>query len=179
MLNAAGVEWKDTRFPGKEWPERKGKTPLGAVPILKIDGVEYVQSLALARYAAKLAGFYPEDPLEGLKVDEAMDTLNELMSKAPHGGSTVEEKKAARQEYQKTTMTQFFGFLEKRIQDSGGKSIASTPSIADIVLQSFVQTIKDGFWDHIDKDFFDSYPGCTAVSESILEHEKIKQYYAK
>ena len=83
LLHIAGVEFTDTRFAGKDWPTIKPTTPLGSVPLLKIDDFTHCQSISMARYAAKLAGWYPEDPVEALKSDEVADTLNELMSKAP------------------------------------------------------------------------------------------------
>jgi prostaglandin-H2 D-isomerase / glutathione transferase len=45
MLHAAGVEFKDNRLKGPDWPTIKPTTPLGAVPTLKIDDVTYCQSL--------------------------------------------------------------------------------------------------------------------------------------
>ena len=45
MLHAAGIDFKDNRFSGPEWPAIKPTTPLGAVPTLKIDDVTYCQSL--------------------------------------------------------------------------------------------------------------------------------------
>jgi glutathione S-transferase len=50
MLHAAGVEFKDTRFPGTEWPEVKPTTPLGSVPVLKVDDVQYCQSVVSLTY---------------------------------------------------------------------------------------------------------------------------------
>jgi glutathione S-transferase len=44
MLQASGVDWDDKRFGFQEWPEIKERTPLGAVPVLKIDDVSYCQS---------------------------------------------------------------------------------------------------------------------------------------
>ena len=82
-LFAGGVDFTDTRFSGKEWPAIKPTTPLGSVPVLKVDGVAHCQSVALARYAGKLGGFYPEDPVQALIVDEAIESLNELMALAP------------------------------------------------------------------------------------------------
>jgi glutathione S-transferase len=63
LLHAANVNFTDTRI-GKEWPALKPTTPLGSLPILIIDGISYVQSGAQMRYAARLAGFSPSDPLE-------------------------------------------------------------------------------------------------------------------
>lgn len=38
-----------------------------------MDGTDYTQSLALLRYAGKIGGLYPEDPLEALKVSRRFD----------------------------------------------------------------------------------------------------------
>lgn len=38
-----------------------------------MDGAEYTQSMALLRYAGKLGGLYPEDPLAALKVNDSQD----------------------------------------------------------------------------------------------------------
>ena len=80
-LHAAGINFTDTRFTGKDWPAIKPTTPLGSVPVLKVDGDSRCQSA----YAGKFGGFYPEDPLQALivVVDEAIETLNELMAVAP------------------------------------------------------------------------------------------------
>ena len=154
MLHASGVEWKDTTFKYDEWADLKPTTPLGAVPILKIDGNTYCQSLSLLRYAGKLAGFYPEDPLEALKVDQALDSLNELMSQAPRSKDDDELKKL-RKEYQDGAMTKYMTFLESTMEGTG---FASTPSVADLALSFVVQDIQSGHWTHIDTDFFEKFP---------------------
>eukprot|EP00904_Undaria_pinnatifida_P011749 jgi/Undpi1/7704/HiC_scaffold_23.g10177.m1 len=41
-------------------------------------GNDYTQSTALLRYAGKLGGMYPEDPLEGLQVDEIVMMLEDV-----------------------------------------------------------------------------------------------------
>eukprot|EP00543_Licmophora_paradoxa_P004442 CAMPEP_0202444104 /NCGR_PEP_ID=MMETSP1360-20130828/3247_1 /ASSEMBLY_ACC=CAM_ASM_000848 /TAXON_ID=515479 /ORGANISM="Licmophora paradoxa, Strain CCMP2313" /LENGTH=180 /DNA_ID=CAMNT_0049059999 /DNA_START=120 /DNA_END=662 /DNA_ORIENTATION=+ len=158
MLHAAGIDFTDTTFGFKEWPTIKPTTPLGSVPVLKIDGKEYTQSMAMARFAAKKAGFYPEDPLEALKVDEAIDIVAELLSKVPKCEDKDEMKKL-REEFQKETMTKYAIFLENRVQMSGGNSIASSPSVADLILKTTIGAIETGFWDYIDTKFFDQYPG--------------------
>jgi prostaglandin-H2 D-isomerase / glutathione transferase len=83
MLHAAGLEFTDTRFAGKDWPTIKAATPLGFVPNLKVNGKTFCQSKALMRFAGKKSGMYPTDDLEALAVDEAIDTLDDLASQAP------------------------------------------------------------------------------------------------
>lgn len=160
MLHAAGVDFTDTRVAGKDWPAVKASTPLGSVPVLKIDDVQHTQSLALARYAANLAGFYPaNDPLKALVVDEVMETINEMSNKAPQDPDE-EVKKKKRQEWQSTGLTKYADYLEKQIQTFGaGKSVVDTPSFADVGVKTLVGMIQGGFFDYVDTDFFDKYPG--------------------
>jgi glutathione S-transferase len=89
LFHIAGVDYNDARFPGNEWPTIKGTTPLGFVPVLKVDGKDYCQSNSLTRYAAKLAGWYPASELEALKCDMIAESLSELMSKAPRVSSQM------------------------------------------------------------------------------------------
>lgn len=176
-LGIAQADWKDTRFTYADWPSIKPTTPLGSVPILKIDGVDYVQSVALARYAGRLAGWYPEDAVEALVVDEMMDSLNEVMSKAPKS-SDPDEFKKLRQEYQATTLTKYATFFEAAIQRNGGVGFTPKPSIADIGVKSIVNAISTGDWTHVDANFFNAFPGIMATTKMIDENEQIKAYYA-
>mmetsp|Transcript_18052 Transcript_18052/g.29913 ORF Transcript_18052/g.29913 Transcript_18052/m.29913 type:complete len:204 (-) Transcript_18052:196-807(-) len=177
MLHAAGIDFKDNRFHFKDWAKIQPGTPLGVVPTMKIGNTTYCQSNALARYAAKLAGFYPEDPLEALIVDEVMDTCSEIMSTAPQDPDP-ETKKNRRQEWQAGGLTKFSNHIEKRIQEAGGKSVIKTPSVADLAVWAVVDGIKRGFYDHVDAAFFDTnYPGIVATCGAIMEEPKIKAYY--
>lgn len=88
-LHIAHAKWKDTRIQGNDWPTLKPTTPLGSLPVLTISEAKketeselesttvatttttttttlpstftHCQSMALDRYAAKLAGMYPVD----------------------------------------------------------------------------------------------------------------------
>jgi glutathione S-transferase len=189
MLHAAGIPFTDTRIDGKDWPALKPTTPMGSIPLLKIDGISYTQSVPQMRYAARLADFYPSDPLEGLVIDEAMECLNELMAEAPKGG-TDEELKEKRQAFQHGKMTQISKLLESRIQVSGhGKGFSKQPCVedvghtrkpcvADLALYMTVQSISGGDWTYIDANYFEQFPGITATCEMIADDEQVKAYYA-
>ncbi len=178
-LHAAGINFTDTRFLGKDWPTIKPTTPLESVPVLKVDGESHCQSVSLARYAGKLGGFYPEDPLQALVVDEAIESLNELMAVAPKH-SDPDKLLKLRKEYQAGTMTKYVTFLESLIQKNGGVGFASTPSIADLTLWGTVKVkmIRTGDWTGIDPTFFESFTGIVATVESIAKNEKVVAYYA-
>jgi prostaglandin-H2 D-isomerase / glutathione transferase len=133
--------------------------------------------MAMARYAAKLAGLYPDDPIQALFCDEVMDTLNELMTKAPRSKDPDEFKKL-RQEYQITTMTMIATFVENIIQTNGnGKSVCTEPSVADLVVMGGVEMVSSGMFDHVDANFFDAYPGMKECCTTISNHPGVKAYY--
>lgn len=176
-LFAADIPFTDTRITGSDWPSLKPTTPLGTIPVLTIDGVQHAQSVALARYAGKLGGFYPEDPIQALCVDEAVDTMNELMALAPKS-KDAEELKKLREDFQAGTMTKYATFLEGIIQTNGGQFFASTPSIADMSLRSLVESVRSGNWDHIDPAFFDTYDGIVSTVDAIAKNDKVVAYDA-
>jgi glutathione S-transferase len=175
---ALGAEgWTDTRFLGAEWPTLKPTTPLGSVPVLKIDGVQHCQSVSLMRFAGMLAGWYPkDDPFQCLVVDEAIDSLNELMGLAPRS-SDKDELKKLREDYEATTMTKYATFLEAAIQRNGGTGFAFKPSIADLAMMSTADSIASGNWDYIDAKFFENYPGIQATVKAMKSNNQIKSYY--
>lgn len=183
LLHAAGITFTDTHIKFDDWKTLKPTTPLGTVPILKVDGVEHVQSLALMRYAAKLAGFYPtDDHLAALRIDEVMDTCSELVSKAPRAADKDEMKKL-RQEYQATTMTQFASFLEGLVtknKEATGSSlmVGTTVTLADMMVNGMNKSVAKGAYDYIDTDFFSKdYPGIMATAKAVDDNEKVMAYY--
>lgn len=184
LLTIAGVsDFRDDRFPFTEWAAKKPKTPLGSVPVLTVDGTEYVQSVALARYAARLAGWYPkedDDPLQALVVDQVMETLNEVINKAPRSGDPQEFYKL-RVAYQENELTKYAAFLEGIIQRNKGVGFTTAlqPTVADLYLHLFVQTVAKGMLDHVEMTFFEKYPGIMATSQMVQQHADIVAYYEK
>jgi glutathione S-transferase len=179
-LHMAGIAFTDTRFSYAAWKASiKATTPLGAVPVLTIDGVAHTQSTALLRYAGTLAGWYPTgDPLQALVVDEAMDSLNELTSKAPQEKEPA-ARKAAREEFQATVMVQYATRLELMLAAVGATTgFGATPTIADLVLHGTVKGVESGSWDYIDAKFFDAYPLIQKTVAAVDENEQVKAYYA-
>lgn len=52
--------------------------PFGKMPVLTINGKQYHQSLALARYCAKLVKLVGKDQLEDLEIEGMVETINDL-----------------------------------------------------------------------------------------------------
>jgi prostaglandin-H2 D-isomerase / glutathione transferase len=184
LLHSAGVQFTDTRIKFADWGPMQPTTPLGALPILKVDGTAHVQSVALMRYAAKLAGFYPtQNPLEALVVDEVLDSCNELLDKIPSFCEDKEALKKLRTEFQEKTMTQYASFLERIVaknKETFGSSlvVGTTVTVADIFVNGVIEAVSSGIFDYLDKDFFKTYPGLLAVAKAVDENEKVKMYNA-
>jgi prostaglandin-H2 D-isomerase / glutathione transferase len=176
LLHAAKSDWKDVRLDSVAWNAYKPTSPLGQVPTLHKDGVEFCQSTAIVRYAAKLADLYPADALHALIVDEAMDTMSECMTKFPFS-----EGREARQAFQQNILPKYFGLVESRIQTFGGNSkdtVCGVFSVADIDLMTWVHFLQSGFFDHIDTDFFKDYPGITACVDQTAKRPQVVAYHA-
>jgi glutathione S-transferase len=180
-LTLAKVDWTEERIPYKEWATRKATMPLGSVPVLMIDNVAHVQSVALARYTGRLAGWYPmandDDAVSCLVIDEVCESLNELIGKAPKSGDPRELYKL-RTAFQNDTMTKYASWLEGKIQANGGVGFTpgSKPNIADLTLYMTVDSVSRGVWDHIEMSFFQNYPGIMATVQRIQDHPDIKAY---
>lgn len=88
-----------------------------------------------------------------------------------------EEFKQLRQEFQDGTMKQYWTWIEGMIQENGGCFISGdTPTFADLMVAQAVPAIDH--WDHIDKNFFNDYPGVLATMKGIQNNEQVKGYYA-
>ena len=53
------------------------------LPILSVHGTDFTQSLAALRYAGKKSNLYPKDDLMALAVDEIMDIVQDILTRAP------------------------------------------------------------------------------------------------
>jgi len=154
-LRIGGVPFEDKHVDFETFGAMKasGELPFGAVPILKLDGKTISQSTAILRYAGKLSGLYPSDPALALRVDEAMDGVDDMMS--PMGASIREEdatrKAAMRKDMAEVTIPASFARFEKLIRDNGstGFVVGDSLTIADLKLLHSVDKLTDGSLDGI------------------------------
>ena len=74
-----GIEFEDERVSRSKITRIKfdGAFTIGSVPEISIDGEMHAQSNAMLRYAGKLSGLYPEDPLLAIRVDEIVDVCDD------------------------------------------------------------------------------------------------------
>uniref|UniRef100_A0A7S1WUL4 Glutathione transferase n=1 Tax=Alexandrium catenella TaxID=2925 RepID=A0A7S1WUL4_ALECA len=84
LIFAAGaVAYEDDRVAHDEMKRRKaaGELPFGQFPVLTVDGRSFAQSYSIAKYAAKVAGLMPADPLVALEVESIVDATDDVRTK--------------------------------------------------------------------------------------------------
>ncbi|TMW63436.1 hypothetical protein Poli38472_002377 [Pythium oligandrum] len=171
-----GINFEDERIPGAVMKELKPKLPLGQLPLLELDGKAYIQSMAIARYAGRLGGIYPSDPVAALKVDMMLETLHEAMDKyvdvrfhTKDAELQAEKAKVAADQF----FPKIFNFVEKTVE--GKFFFGDEISLADLYLFDVVTNCMHvGFTDFS----FDSYPKVQAIVEAVKATPRVAAYLA-
>lgn len=181
-FHIGGIAFEDHRFPGSTFAEVRKTMPLGQVPVLEVDGVQVTQSDAITRYAGKLAGLYPTDPLQALLCDEILDGVEDANVKlGTTFGLTGDALKDARAAFVAGPLTQYLGWLQTRLQAQGGQYFADGRlTIADLKVFVFVRGINSGHLDHVPANFVESIAPLLNTHENrIAQTATVAQYYAK
>mmetsp|Transcript_44839 Transcript_44839/g.100740 ORF Transcript_44839/g.100740 Transcript_44839/m.100740 type:complete len:206 (-) Transcript_44839:81-698(-) len=181
LFKAFGGDWEDERIDWATFQKMKadGDFPLGSVPVLTLkDGRKVVQSEAIARWAGRQGGLYPEDPTEALLVDEAVTTFFEVLGKCPQDPDP-EAKKAKREEYAAGWMKVALTTMEKKYSDGGPFLIGSTLTLADLSLYCVVSMIVDGSFDHVPASYMEGFPALSKAAAQVKESPTMVAYYEK
>mmetsp|Transcript_81197 Transcript_81197/g.161016 ORF Transcript_81197/g.161016 Transcript_81197/m.161016 type:complete len:239 (+) Transcript_81197:73-789(+) len=83
VFAAGAVPYEDDRISREEVAQRKeaGLFPFGQVPVLTVNGKQFAQSYSIAKFAAKVAGLMPLDPLDALAAESIVDSTDDVRSK--------------------------------------------------------------------------------------------------
>eukprot|EP01061_Rhynchopus_euleeides_P018379 TRINITY_DN303_c0_g1_i1.p2 TRINITY_DN303_c0_g1~~TRINITY_DN303_c0_g1_i1.p2 ORF type:complete len:232 (+),score=116.51 TRINITY_DN303_c0_g1_i1:58-696(+) len=175
-----GLELEDQHVDRESWGALKPSVAPAQLPLLYVDGKLHGQSVAQARYVAKLAGLYPSDPLEALRVDELVDYTQEVFG--PLGksfGLQGEEQLKFRGAMvaEGGDMHKWISFLDTQLE---GKKYAAGDSLtlADVVIFTTLQPLRTGWLDGVPKDCLDGFKNVLAHRDLVANHEKVKAYYA-
>jgi len=71
----SGTAFEDDRIEFAEWPARKASMPMGQVPVLNYKGQELIQSLTIARFAARKCGLVGKTEIDEFLADQFVTTL--------------------------------------------------------------------------------------------------------
>lgn len=182
-LTLGGIEFEDIRMDYQEFMKLKegGTLPFGQLPVLTVDGKNFSQSQPLLRYAMKLAGTYPSDPLAALELEEVLEAIRETFQEkiAPTMRMDAAEKKVAREKYASEYLPARLAIFEKRIAANGsGWMVGDSYTPADFYVAAIHSWLASGIVDHIPASIFEAYPLFNAISAKVDEIPAVKEYYA-
>ena len=180
-LHIGGIPFEDYRFAPADFPEVRKTTPLGQVPTLHVNGVQITQSDAITRYAGKLAGLYPEDPLQALFCDEVLGALEDINIKlGATFGMTGDDLKNAREALAAGALPKYLRWLEQQLASHGGEFFADNRlTVADLKAFGLLGWLSSGKLDHIPIDLLETAaPKLKDYVARIAQLPAIAQYYA-
>eukprot|EP00746_Dinoflagellata_sp_MGD_P152677 gnl/MRDRNA2_/MRDRNA2_83830_c0_seq2.p1 gnl/MRDRNA2_/MRDRNA2_83830_c0~~gnl/MRDRNA2_/MRDRNA2_83830_c0_seq2.p1 ORF type:complete len:263 (-),score=40.36 gnl/MRDRNA2_/MRDRNA2_83830_c0_seq2:45-749(-) len=135
------VDYENERVPRAEQKRRKeaGELPFGQFPTLTVGDQCYAQSYSIAKYAAKIAGLHPTDPLLALAAESIVDTTDDVRSKyVPIRYAPVEPegKLEKYKEFFTNILPSLLANFERLFDKAGDKGflVGNTLSVADLAV---------------------------------------------
>lgn len=167
-FHVAGVDFEDHRISFDEFMKIRGDMRFTCAPELEVDGVTVTQSNSMLRYVGKMAGLYPEDDLQALYCDEAMDAVEDLLHQVVHTiGLEGDELKAAREKLADGWLSVFVNGLAEILERGGGEYFADNRlTVADLKVYVQIRSLRAGTLDHVPTDLVDK------LAPGLVEHEK-------
>ncbi|GLD95975.1 hypothetical protein PINS_up004653 [Pythium insidiosum] len=176
---------EETTVPfGRAYMEVKPTLPFAQLPVMGIEGREYAQSVALARYAAKRVGLYPlDDHLAALEVDMIVDAVQDIINPMIKGyflerDATLKEKNVMKMN--KYRLPEVLGGIQARVPSNATRDrpyfLGNALSIADVavfdVIENFLVPEKDVF----PIDFTKTYPKLLNIVDRVKQEPGIADY---
>lgn len=181
-LSLGGIEFEDHRVSFAEFGKLRDDMPLGALPVVEIDGVLYTQGNAMCRYFGSLAGLFPSDPWQAFLCDEVLEIAEDAaLALGRTFGLKGEELKAARAALVDGMYTRCLKTLDRRLAAAGGEYFADRRlTVADLKVYVWVKRLKSGGLDHVPVDLADKVaPALVRHMERIEALPGVAAYYAK
>lgn len=178
-MSMAGVEFEDDRISFADWPERKSSTPLGALPVMTVDGKGTItQSNAILTFVGRSHGLHPSDLWEAARHEALLGASEDLrVAAVPTFYMQDDERKLAREELARTKLRTWAALNEAEI---AGPFVAGDElNVVDLRLFVMVQWFVGGGMDHIPGDVFDDFPKLRALAEAVRAHEGVTAWYAR
>ena len=179
-LHIGNIAFDDYRFALNKFAEEAKKTPLGQVPVLRIDGTIITQSNAILRYIGKQTDLYPNDIYQALICDEVMDAAEDCTSKiVATFALTGDTLKTARKTLVDTELTKYLKFIESKLIVQGNEYFSDQRlTIADLKIVPLIGWINSGSLDHIPTDLVEKVaPKLNLHAQRIAKEKGVASYY--
>ncbi|MBK8589749.1 MAG: glutathione S-transferase family protein [Sandaracinaceae bacterium] len=175
------IPFEDERWAFPEFGQKRSTLRFNALPVMTIDGAQVTQSNALNRYVGRLAGLYPQDALQALYCDEALDAVEDIGHQLGRTfGLKGDAMRDAREALVKGPLTCLLKGLDQLLTRGGGQYFADERlTVADLKVFVQVRALTAGYLDHIPTTFVQELtPALAAHCARIGEHPRIAAYYA-
>ncbi|CAL4123372.1 unnamed protein product, partial [Meganyctiphanes norvegica] len=190
-LAYGGIPYTDERIDIDKWPQLKkeliSRGQAGNMPILTVDNRQLQESLAIARYIAKMAGLVPKDPLEAAVVDawaddKASKIMNlhyrnyipmiEFLPKTidPSGPEFAEQRQNMKGDFGQTVIYPVLRRLELQLQDKEWLTSHGV-SWADLYISQQFGYMRSYF-----PDLLDEYPSVQTLVDQVRNIDSIKKW---
>ncbi|MEM7468723.1 MAG: glutathione S-transferase family protein [Pseudomonadota bacterium] len=188
ILTIGEISFVDKRYSFDEYAannDLKSKSPFGQIPCLQVGDRYFGQTDSISRYAANLAGLYPDDAMEAARCDMIVVQLADIQSAlakmiydgvpgAPGTKQFPPEEKAKRiGQWMDEKLPDILQRLENLAHDSA--FLASGLSWADIALFCRVIHLMEtqAGWE------LNGYPKLEKIFGSVANHERVKSWIAE
>ena len=177
-LRIGGIPFEDVHVPSERFQEEKaaGALPFGALPILDVTTaggtVTAAQSNAILRFVGRQVGLYPiDDPLQALKVDEALDLGEDLyhLIGPSIGEPDVARRMTMRKVLAEETLPRWGGYVERLLVGNGrtGFVVGDALTVADLKLHWIIDKLTNGSLDGVPKSVLDDFPALNAWRKNV------------
>lgn len=171
-----GIAFEDKHVGRDEFRRMKAERelPYGSLPALDIGGDvprRIAQSNAILRYAGRLAGLYPVEPIDGLRVDEILDFTEDMNhALAPSMQEPDMEKKLAmRKVITDEKIPHWCRCIETRIDanDDPLHLVGRALTVADLKALHAFDSLVSGHLDGIPQTVLDGFPKLQAWRSAV------------
>ena len=179
-FHAAGINIEDNRISFAEFPDVRKAARFNSVPTLEIDGVMASQSNAMNRFAGKMAGLYPQDPIQALYCDEVMDALEDVSHYIVRTfGLEGDALKQAREDLVNGWLTTYLRGLDALLTRGGGEYFADNQmTVADLKCFVQIRGLQAGHLEHIPTDIVQRIaPNLNDHKTRIESDPRVVAYY--
>merc|ERR1711971_1076119 len=134
LLHTGNFDFEDHRIPFEDWPgQHKAATTFGQIPVLRWDGVELAQSMAIVRFVARRAGLAGKNDLEFAQADMVACHYEDIGAKMRKMifADSQKERETLVKEYLGEFLPKWLEPLEKLLKKGGEWFAGSSPTFAD------------------------------------------------
>lgn len=154
------------------------------MPILTVDGQVYAQSAAILRYCGKLAGLYPENPLQAQRTDEVLETVIDFitgMEAVANENETEGDDRASQQRllnFIKEAVPRYLGGLDQRLKSFGPGpwAVGDNITIADLAIYVCLLNVAAGAFTYMSMNALQAYGRVVGCFHAVRGHPKVSAW---